>query len=98
MLHPGFLQLLNLLWADTAASCRDFTDYDWAQSQYLVMRDECETEPIVTGDTLIEMGFKPGPMFREILEACFEVQLGGESDLEKLKAYVLLMFDPKPAL
>ncbi len=35
-------------------------------------------EPFVTGKDLISLGFKPGPVFKEILDEVAELQLGGE--------------------
>lgn len=44
--------------------------------------------PILMGRHLIEMGFKPGKIFSEILGKVFEAQLDGEvSDLESAKAF-----------
>lgn len=34
--------------------------------------------PLLTGDDLIEMGFRPGPAFRGILEQVYDAQLEGE--------------------
>jgi hypothetical protein len=36
-----------------------------------------ESKPLVTGQDLIELGFKPGPKFREILEEIKERQAEG---------------------
>ncbi|MBI4722056.1 MAG: HDIG domain-containing protein, partial [Candidatus Stahlbacteria bacterium] len=35
-------------------------------------------KPLLTGDDLIEIGFKPGPIFREILEQVEEARIEGE--------------------
>ena len=38
-------------------------------------REEIAPEPLVTGRDLIEMGYKPGPVFKRILDAVREEQL-----------------------
>ena len=40
-------------------------------------------QPLVLGRHLMDRGFKPGPYFKVILDACFEAQLDGDfTDLE----------------
>lgn len=34
-------------------------------------------EPLLTGDELIEMGFQPGPRFKQVLDAVYDAQLEG---------------------
>ncbi|MEL6110588.1 MAG: CCA tRNA nucleotidyltransferase [Planctomycetota bacterium] len=41
-------------------------------------RDRLDPSPLLTGDTLREAGFKPGPQFRVWLESVRELQLDGE--------------------
>jgi poly(A) polymerase len=40
--------------------------------------DELNPPPLLTGDDLIALGWKPGPQFREVLEAVRDAQLNGE--------------------
>ncbi len=41
-------------------------------------KEELRPSPLLTGKDLIEMGYAPGPVFREILDAVEDAQLGGE--------------------
>jgi poly(A) polymerase len=41
-------------------------------------REELHPAPLITGNDLIEMGFSPGPVFKELLFAVEEAQLAGE--------------------
>jgi poly(A) polymerase len=46
-------------------------------------------EPLLRGRDLIDMGFKPGPIFKEILDYIYDAQLDGEIDTtEKAKEMV----------
>jgi hypothetical protein len=48
-----------------------------------------EAKPLVTGQDLIELGFKPGPQFREILEEIKERQAEGTlKDRQEAHAYL----------
>ena len=40
--------------------------------------EELRPTPLLTGEDLIAMGYTPGPVFREILSAIEDAQLGGE--------------------
>ena len=40
--------------------------------------EEIHPEPLLKGKDLIALGFSPGPLFHDILEALHEAQLEGE--------------------
>jgi len=42
-----------------------------------LVRQGVAPEPLVTGDDLIELGFKPGPSFKQLLDAVYDAQLDG---------------------
>ncbi len=51
-------------------------------------------EPILMGRHLIEMGLKPGPEFKRILDAVYEMQLDGVVvSLEDARAKAHLLFE-----
>lgn len=51
-------------------------------------------DPILMGRHLIEMGLKPGPQFKEILDAVYEMQLDGEvTDLDDAVAAAKTVID-----
>jgi tRNA nucleotidyltransferase/poly(A) polymerase len=55
-------------------------------------------KPVVTGDVLIAMSFKPGPAFKQILEDALTAQREGVfSRLEEAKQWVVDRFGPRPA-
>jgi tRNA nucleotidyltransferase/poly(A) polymerase len=51
--------------------------------------EELRPSPLLSGKDLIEMGYAPGPIFREILQAVEDAQLGGEvADVEEARCLV----------
>jgi poly(A) polymerase len=42
--------------------------------------EQLRPAPLLTGDDLIELGFAPGPLFKQILDAVEEQQLEGALD------------------
>lgn len=89
---PEFDQHLALHRADSLASHGNLETYD------LVRQKLAETpvqnirpKPLITGDDLISAGYRPGPIFREILGAVEDAQLEGrlgshEAALEFVKS------------
>src|SRR5215831_11412447 len=78
MARPTFQEELELHRVDCASSHRMMDNYDFL----LRKREEFANEPIippplVRGNDLIALGFKPGPQFGEILEAVETRQLEG---------------------
>lgn len=88
--RPDFLDHLELHRVDCLASHGDLTTYAWAKEAYARLFAEEPMPPrLVTGDDLIELGLKPGPMFREILAAVEDEQLEGRiSTREEALAFV----------
>lgn len=77
--QPEFDELVELLRADCLASHGDLSVYRWIQQ----WRQERAGEPVrpprlVTGHDLIALGLRPGPIFRDLLEAVYNAQLEGE--------------------
>jgi len=62
----------------------DPTSYRWLAEQAKRLEIEASApKPIVMGRHLVELGLKPGPDFKRLLDQCFEAQLDGVfSDLE----------------
>lgn len=69
---------------------RDPTSYLWLAEQARRLEIEASApKPIVMGRHLIELGLKPGPDFKRILDRCFEAQLDGAfSDLQSGLAFL----------
>ncbi|MDR7446642.1 MAG: CCA tRNA nucleotidyltransferase [Armatimonadota bacterium] len=74
-----FPELVELLRADSVASHGDLTVYEWIQA-WLRERASEPLRParLVTGHDLIALGLRPGPVFRDILDAVYNAQLEGQ--------------------
>jgi poly(A) polymerase len=78
LIHPGIGELLELHRADALASGRG-TDHVEYCEQLLRQwsREDLDPPPLLTGDDLIQAGYKPGPIFKKLLDAVREAQLDG---------------------
>jgi poly(A) polymerase len=75
---PAFDQHLALHRADSLASHRNLSTYEFVQQKLAeIPPEKIRPAPLVTGDDLIATGYTPGPKFREILEAVEDAQLEG---------------------
>ena len=75
---PGFDQHLALHRADSLASHRNLSTYEFLQKKLIEIPPETfRPAPLITGDDLIAAGYMPGPRFREILETVEDAQLEG---------------------
>jgi len=81
---------LELHRADCLASHGDLGVYEWAVAARAALRaEQPRLAPLLTGDDLIAMGYRPGPRFKEMLEAVLEAQLEGTLRTgEEARAYV----------
>ncbi len=96
MARPTFEDELKLHRVDCASSHGMLDNYEFL----LQKREEFASEPIippplVRGDDLIRLGFKPGPRFGEILDAVETRQLeGGFRDQEEAIEWVKREYRP----
>lgn len=76
---PHFEQHLELHRLDCLSSHGSLSSYDFVQ-QFLAETPPEAVRPVrlVSGDDLKNMGFQPGPMFKEILSAVEDAQLEGK--------------------
>jgi poly(A) polymerase len=75
---PGFEEHLALHRADSLASHGILSTYDFLQKKLReIPPEQVRPAALITGDDLIGLGFRPGPRFREILEAVEDAQLEG---------------------
>jgi len=75
---PAFDDHLALHRADCLASHGDLATYEFVrQKRAEIPPKEIRPAPLVTGDDLIAAGHRPGPKFREILNAVEDAQLEG---------------------
>ncbi|HKR94398.1 MAG TPA: HD domain-containing protein, partial [Candidatus Angelobacter sp.] len=75
---PEFEEHLELHRLDCSSSHRDLSLYEFAKEKFHKMpQEQIRPEPLITGDDLIAAGYKPGPMFKDLLMAVEDAQLGG---------------------
>jgi poly(A) polymerase len=75
---PRFEEHLELHRLDCLSSHRDLTCYDFTQRFLADTPPEAVHPPrLLSGDDLRDMGYSPGPAFKEILRAVEDAQLEG---------------------
>src|SRR5579862_5131387 len=75
---PRFEEHLELHRLDCLSSHRNLDAYEFVQRFLRETPPEQVRPPrLITGDDLMEMGFRPGPLFKQILHAVEEAQLDG---------------------
>jgi poly(A) polymerase len=76
---PRFDEHLALHRLDCLSSHADLSLYDFVrQKQAETPPEQVRPEPLIDGNDLIALGYKPGPQFREILSAVEDQQLEGK--------------------
>jgi putative nucleotidyltransferase with HDIG domain len=75
---PKFEEPLELHRLDCVASHGKLDNYEFlSQKMTELSREEIQPPPLVTGYTLMDMGYKPGPVFGGVLDAVRDEQLEG---------------------
>jgi poly(A) polymerase len=75
---PNFEEHLELHRLDCLGSHRDLTLFEFAQEKLRSMpAEQIRPKPLLTGDDLIQAGYKPGPEFKDMLTAVEDAQLEG---------------------
>jgi poly(A) polymerase len=94
---PHFEEHLALHRLDCLSSHRNLDSYEFVQRFLEVTPPEqVRPERLLTGDDLQAMGFRPGPLFAEILRALEDMQLEGQvKTREEAEEYVLRNFGSK---
>lgn len=92
---PHFDQQLELYRLDLLGGLRPLDAYEEAlRLRETLAAEDLRPAPLVSGEDLIELGFSPGPRFKQILDAIEEEQLeGGLSTREQALQFVLERFD-----
>ena len=76
--QEGIEELLELCRIDASASNGNLSYYDFCRARLAEFgQEDIKPAPLVSGDDLIALGHRPGPSFKEILEAVEEAQLEG---------------------
>jgi poly(A) polymerase len=77
--EDGIDELLELTRIDALSSNGDLQYYDFCRARLgELQEDVIRPAPLLRGGDLIELGFKPGPLFSQILRQVEDAQLGGE--------------------
>jgi poly(A) polymerase len=75
---PAFDEHLELHRIDCLSSHGYLDAYNYSKEQLLSIPPEAiRPQPLITGQDLIEAGYRPGPRFKEILTAVEDAQLEG---------------------
>jgi poly(A) polymerase len=75
---PRFDEHLALHWLDVSSSFGDLTSYEYAKEKFeAVPEEEHRPKLLVTGADLIAAGYRPGAVFKEMLEWAEDAQLEG---------------------
>jgi len=96
--EPHIDELLELVRIDASSSSGDLTAYEFCRARQRELgTSETRPEPLLRGRDLVELGYRPGPRFREILERAFDAQLEGDiASPESARAWALANFPPLP--
>jgi poly(A) polymerase len=74
----GFEEHLELHRLDCLASHGDLANYEMARRVLAeTPAEQIKPQPLLKGDDLIAQGYKPGPLFKQILRAVEDAQLEG---------------------
>jgi len=97
--QPYVEELLELVRIDALSSSGDLGSYAFCRDKHAELaREEPLPEPLLRGRDLIDLGHRPGPRFREILERAFDAQLEGEIDtVEAARAWTARHYPPDDA-
>ncbi len=96
MTRSTFVTELVMHRADCLASHGILDNWDFLNKEYaLFQQEKPRPEPLITGNDLIQMGYAPGPRFKEILtsveDACLEKKIStAEEALAWVKTYFSL--------
>jgi len=77
--HPGCEELLVMMQAQLSATAANFDSFDFVQT-YLAEHspEQIAPPPLLTGSDLQDLGYRPGPRFKELLELVRIAQLNEE--------------------
>jgi len=92
--RPDFADHLEMHRADCMSSHRDLSSYWFCKKKFEEFSNAPPSPPpLIRGQDLIDMGYQPGPIFREILTAVEDLQLeGGLGTREEALDYVRRAF------
>ncbi len=76
--HAHFEELKTMCRADIMAASKDLSAIEFVENvQRTLSAEEIKPPPLLQGRDLIDLGFHPGPLFKEILQRVEDLQLEG---------------------
>jgi poly(A) polymerase len=98
LLQPDAADHLELHRADCLASHGDLSVYTWATAALAALAAQsADRSRLITGDDLLELGYRPGPQFKTILDYVEDAKLEGRvASREAALALVRQAFPPPP--
>jgi poly(A) polymerase len=92
--EDGIDELLELLRMDGAASNGKREDYEFCRAKQKEFgAEQIKPPPLIRGRDLLELGYRPGPLYGKILETVEERQLEGElTSREQALAWVVRQY------
>jgi poly(A) polymerase len=97
--EEGFDELLALAQFDALASNRDLRYVGFCERRRIELAGDDDIRPprLLGGDDLIALGYRPGPVFTEILAALEEAQLEGDVQTREAAVTFVTGRYPRPA-
>lgn len=94
---PAFAEHLALHRMDCMASHRDLSLYEFAKQRFETAEPEqIRPTPLLTGNDLIALGYRPGPNFRQMLATVEDAQLEGSLHSREEAVRLLAQNFPRP--
>lgn len=94
---PAFAEHLALHRMDCMASHRDLSLYEFAKQRFETAEPEqIRPTPLLTGNDLIALGYRPGPNFRQMLATVEDAQLEGNLHSREEAVKLLAQNFPRP--
>lgn len=90
MAHPQINDLVKLMRADGKAAAGNTTEADFLEAKLKEFTpEEIKPKPFIGGNDLINLGLKPGPVFKKILDEVSDLQLENKlTTREKALKYI----------
>jgi poly(A) polymerase len=93
-----FDEHLSLHRMDCMASHRDLSLYRFARERYETAEPaQIRPNPLITGDDLIALGYRPGPDFRQMLTLVEDAQLEGTIHTREEALHMIANSFPNPS-
>lgn len=89
IVNTNFDRLLRLIKSDSLSRFNDDSEDSWVrrdfykEAQTKASSFHEEVKPLISGKHLLDLGLKPGPIFKKILDKCHEKQLEGKFSTEE---------------